>query len=108
MVYILDKIELDLCFAFTRGAGTFQMMGIPLPLSMLSLTYNQFSRLVKASKKAVLEDIESTNPYIFCPYGGSSRLSGLTELPSNTGMVVGPLLSGIVSDVLGYLYTCAV
>ncbi|KAL6233065.1 major facilitator superfamily domain-containing protein [Aspergillus navahoensis] len=83
VVYILAIVGIGFCLAFTRGAGTFQMM-------------------------AVVHDLERQNPNLFGPYGGNSRLSGLTELPFNIGMMVGPLLSGSFSEYLGYYWTCFV
>ncbi|KAL5051312.1 hypothetical protein BDW71DRAFT_170768 [Aspergillus fruticulosus] len=83
IVYILAIVGIGFGLAFTRGAGTFQMM-------------------------AVVHEIERKNPDVFGPYGGNSRLSGLTELPFNIGMMVGPLLSGSFSEYLGYYWTCFV
>ncbi|OJJ59206.1 hypothetical protein ASPSYDRAFT_151616 [Aspergillus sydowii CBS 593.65] len=78
-VYIAAIVGLGFAFALTRGAGSFQMM-------------------------AVVHDLESKNPAIFGPYGGNSRLSSLTEVPFNVGMVLGPLLSGSFSELIGYYY----
>ncbi|KAL4933243.1 MFS transporter [Aspergillus undulatus] len=79
-VYILAISGLGFAFAFTRGAGSFQMM-------------------------AVVHDLERQNPNIFGPYGGNSRLSGLTEVPFNIGMMLGPLVSGTISEIVGYYWT---
>ncbi|KAL2856470.1 major facilitator superfamily domain-containing protein [Aspergillus pseudoustus] len=78
-VYIVAIIGLGFAFALLRGAGTFQMM-------------------------AVVHDLEAEDPNIFGPYGGNSRLSGLTELPFNVGMIAGPLLSGSISETIGYYW----
>ncbi|KAL4746511.1 hypothetical protein BDW72DRAFT_207304 [Aspergillus terricola var. indicus] len=83
VVYILAIVGIGFCLAFTRGAGQFQMM-------------------------AVVHELERENPNLFGPYGGNSRLSGLTELPFNIGLMVGPLLSGTFSEYLGYYWTCFV
>lgn len=83
VVYILAIVGIGFCLAFTRGAGTFQMM-------------------------AVIHELERDNPSMFGPHGGNSRLSGLIELPFNIGMMVGPLLSGSFSEYLGYYWTCFV
>ncbi|CEL04887.1 hypothetical protein ASPCAL06011 [Aspergillus calidoustus] len=78
-VYITAVVGLGFAFALVRGAGTFQIM-------------------------AVVHDLEAKNPNIFGPYGGNSRLSSLSELPFNIGMIAGPLLSGSVSETLGYYW----
>ncbi|KAL4994940.1 major facilitator superfamily domain-containing protein [Aspergillus recurvatus] len=83
VVYILAIVGIGFCLAFTRGAGTFQMM-------------------------AVIHDLERKTPNLFGPYGGNSRLSGLNELPFNIGIMLGPLLSGSFSEYLGYDWTCSV
>ncbi|RDW76834.1 uncharacterized protein DSM5745_06826 [Aspergillus mulundensis] len=82
-IYIAALAGIGLCMAFTRGAGTFQMM-------------------------AVVHVLEREDPNLFGPYGGNSRLSGLSELPFNIGMMVGPLLSGSFSEFLGYYWSCVV
>ncbi|KAL4899592.1 hypothetical protein BDW74DRAFT_163218 [Aspergillus multicolor] len=82
-IYILAITGIGFCMAFTRGAGTFQMM-------------------------AVVHALERQNPHLFGPYGGNSRLSGLSELPFNIGMMLGPLLSGTFSEFLGYYWSCVV
>ncbi|KAL3455733.1 major facilitator superfamily domain-containing protein [Aspergillus heterothallicus] len=78
-VYVTAVVGIGFAFAFLRGAGTFQMM-------------------------AVVHDLEAKDPNIFGPYGGNSRLSGLTELPFNIGMIAGPLLSGTISETVGYYW----
>ncbi|KAL4948462.1 major facilitator superfamily domain-containing protein [Aspergillus filifer] len=82
VVYIGAIAALGFAFSLTRGAGQFQMM-------------------------TVVHDLESSNPNIFGPYGGNSRLSGLTEVPFTLGMVLGPLISGSFSELVGY-YWCTV
>ncbi|KAL4783837.1 major facilitator superfamily domain-containing protein [Aspergillus varians] len=79
VVYILAIVGLGFAFALIRGAGTFQMM-------------------------AVVHELEAKNPKIFGPYGGNSRLSGMTEVPFTIGMMLGPLLSGTCSELIGYYY----
>ncbi|KAL5337599.1 major facilitator superfamily domain-containing protein [Aspergillus crustosus] len=79
-VYITAIVGLGIALAFTRGAGSIQML-------------------------TVLHELEKKNPTMFGPYGGNSRLAGLTELPFNVGLIAGPLLSGSISEVLGYYWT---
>ncbi|KAL4916724.1 major facilitator superfamily domain-containing protein [Aspergillus aurantiobrunneus] len=79
VVYILAIVGLGFAFALIRGSSTLQMM-------------------------AVVHDLESKNPKIFGPYGGNSRLSSMTEIPINVGMMLGPLLSGTVAEFIGYFY----
>ncbi|KAL2812248.1 major facilitator superfamily domain-containing protein [Aspergillus cavernicola] len=78
-VYIIAIVGIGFACALIRGAGTFQMM-------------------------AVIHDLEAEDPKFFGPYGGNSRLSGLSELPFSIGMVLGPLMSGSFSEIIGYYY----
>ncbi|KAL4939187.1 hypothetical protein BDV06DRAFT_199356 [Aspergillus oleicola] len=82
-VYIGAVVGLGFAFALLRGAGTFQMM-------------------------TVVHELEAEKPNIFGPYGGNSRLSGLTEVPFNIGMMLGPLISGSFSELVGYYWTSTV
>lgn len=98
-VYIAAIVGLGFAFALTRGAGSFQMMGAFLSFFLFSRTWDANVNIL-----AVVHDLESKNPAIFGPYGGNSRLSSLTEVPFNVGMVLGPLLSGSFSELIGYYY----
>ncbi|KAL5342089.1 major facilitator superfamily domain-containing protein [Aspergillus crustosus] len=109
IVYIFAIAGIGFAAAFIRGAGTFQMMCRSRPsFPSLYFASSQSALLTKYMKPAVAHDLESQNPHIFGPYGGNSRLSGLTELPFTIGMVLGPLMSGSFSEVLGYYWAnCA-
>jgi hypothetical protein len=52
--------------------------------------------------KAILKDIESRRPYIFGPNGGMSRVFAINEVAFNAGLMLGPLLSGMLSEAVGY------
>lgn len=97
-VFIGAIVGLGFAFALTRGAGSFQMMGVFLPFSPFCIWDTNMDI------QAVVHDLESENPTIFGPYGGNSRLSSLTEVPFNVGMILGPLLSGTFSELIGYYY----
>ncbi|CAI7641873.1 unnamed protein product [Penicillium manginii] len=50
----------------------------------------------------ILKDIESRRPYIFGPNGGMSRVFAINEVAFNAGLMLGPLLSGMLSEAVGY------
>ncbi|KAJ5974607.1 hypothetical protein N7481_011817 [Penicillium waksmanii] len=50
----------------------------------------------------ILKDIESRRPNIFGPNGGLSRVFAINEVSFNAGLMLGPLLSGILSEAVGY------
>ncbi|KAJ5520330.1 hypothetical protein N7463_000783 [Penicillium fimorum] len=60
-----------------RGAGTVQ------------LTY-------------VARDMETKHPHVFGGRGGSSRVFSMTEVAYSLGMMLGPLLSGILVETIGF------
>ncbi|KAF3481805.1 uncharacterized protein GIQ15_04564 [Arthroderma uncinatum] len=53
---------------------------------------------------AVVNDMQSKNPNIFGAHGGNSRVSSMMEVAFSLGMMVGPLLSGSLTELVGYYY----
>ncbi|KAL4796087.1 major facilitator superfamily domain-containing protein [Aspergillus venezuelensis] len=53
---------------------------------------------------SALQAIESKHPGIFGPNGGRSRAFAINEVAFNSGLMVGPLVSGSLSEVVGYFY----
>jgi MFS family permease len=51
-----------------------------------------------------VDELESDQPGIFGTKGGYSRSFSLTNVSFVSGLVVGPLLSGILVDSVGYYY----
>ncbi|KAF3195330.1 hypothetical protein TWF225_003731 [Orbilia oligospora] len=51
---------------------------------------------------AVVDALEAKQPGIFGPNGGYSRTYSLSGLSFSTGLVVGPLLSGTLTESIGY------
>lgn len=49
-------------------------------------------------------ELQAENPNIFGPYGGNSKISSVTEIAFNSGMMVGPLFSGLLREKVGYYY----
>jgi len=46
--------------------------------------------------------VENRRPNIFGPQGGLSRVFAINEVSFNAGLMLGPLLSGILSEEIGY------
>jgi hypothetical protein len=102
-VYIAAIVGVGFACSLIRGAGTFQMLGTLLS-SKISLPFFTRNSPLKQDTIAVIHDHEAKDPNIFGPYGGNSRLSSLTEISFDIGLMVGPLLSGNFLEVLGYYY----
>ncbi|RFU28026.1 hypothetical protein B7463_g8314, partial [Scytalidium lignicola] len=52
----------------------------------------------------VFHDLQLKNPKSFGDHGGSSKVFSITEVSFNLGMMLGPLLSGYLSEAVGYYY----
>ncbi|KAF4205490.1 hypothetical protein CNMCM6805_006236 [Aspergillus fumigatiaffinis] len=53
----------------------------------------------------VMHELQSKDPTFFGDYGASSRLFSLIEIFFNLGLVLGPLLSGLLVEALSFYYT---
>ncbi|KAL4963298.1 major facilitator superfamily domain-containing protein [Aspergillus stella-maris] len=88
-----------------HGAGLLNTMSKasnnPVVLSRYSLyqwrTENKYCEVA-------LQAIESEHPGIFGPNGGRSRAFAINEVAFNSGLVLGPLISGSFSEAFGYFY----
>jgi hypothetical protein len=52
-----------------------------------------------------MHELQSKDPTFFGDYGASSRLFSLIEIFFNLGLVLGPLLSGLLVEALSFYYT---
>lgn len=50
------------------------------------------------------KEFQEREPGIFGPNGGFSRVYSLTNTAWNLGMLVGPLVSGFLTEKVGYYY----
>ena len=50
----------------------------------------------------VARDMQATSPHVFGEHGGSSRVFSMTEVAYSLGMMLGPLLSGILFETIGF------
>ncbi|KAM0798915.1 major facilitator superfamily domain-containing protein [Usnea florida] len=78
-IVIVSIVGIGFGFLLIRGAGAFQLV-------------------------AVTKELESQNQGIFGPKGANSKLSAMMEVSFNGGMLIGPLVSGVLSETLGYYY----
>jgi hypothetical protein len=53
---------------------------------------------------AIMHEVKAQDPSIFGPGGGSSRTFAMTETSFAIGLVLGPLVSGILADAFGFYY----
>ncbi|KAJ5106275.1 hypothetical protein N7456_002950 [Penicillium angulare] len=56
----------------------------------------------------VLQSVESDSPGIFGVYGGRSRVLAMSEIAFNLGLLLGPLVTGSLSDIVGFYYASLV
>ncbi|CAG8117722.1 unnamed protein product [Penicillium salamii] len=49
-----------------------------------------------------VDELEAQNPGIFGPYGGYSRAVAITNMSWMSGLLVGPILTGLMVEKLGY------
>lgn len=51
-----------------------------------------------------MNELQSKEPEIFGQYGGSNRVFSLQEIAISLGLMVGPLISGYLSQAVGYYW----
>lgn len=52
----------------------------------------------------MLKEKQEENPESFGPGGGFSRIFSMAEVASTLGLILGPILSGSLTEVFGYTY----
>ncbi|KAK2832013.1 hypothetical protein FQN49_006939 [Arthroderma sp. PD_2] len=78
-IFISCIVGLGIASTFVRGAGGVQMT-------------------------AAVNDMQAKNPTLFGAHGGNSRISSMMEIAFSLGMMIGPLLSGSLTELIGYYY----
>jgi hypothetical protein len=48
--------------------------------------------------------MQAENPNIFGENGAQSRVFSMLEVAFNSGLMIGPLISGTVAEVMGFYY----
>ncbi|EZF28736.1 MFS transporter [Trichophyton mentagrophytes] len=51
-----------------------------------------------------VNEMQAKNPKIFGEHGGNSRISSMTEVAFSLGLVIGPILAGSLTELVGYYY----
>ncbi|KIA75934.1 hypothetical protein HK57_00246 [Aspergillus ustus] len=82
-MYVGTIVALGVVAPFVRGAGYLQ----------LSL---------------VLKDLESNDPEIFGQHGGGNRVFALQDIALSLGLMVGPLISGSLTQLVGYYWVSCI
>lgn len=49
-----------------------------------------------------IDDLQSARPGVFGTHGGYARTYSLSNLSFSTGLLIGPLVSGSLTDAVGY------
>ncbi|KAJ5913976.1 major facilitator superfamily domain-containing protein [Penicillium tannophilum] len=73
----------------------FSMIGIGMMLPLI-----QGSGMLHALM--VLDEVEAKQPNIFGAYGGRSRVFAMSEISFNLGLMLGPLLAGVITENIGF------
>ncbi|KAH8693551.1 putative MFS transporter [Talaromyces proteolyticus] len=79
LLYAASLLGLGIARSLTTGAGILEMT-------------------------TVIRDLQADNPEIFGPKGGYSRGYSLTNMSWTAGMLIGPVLSGWLTETAGYYY----
>jgi MFS family permease len=114
-IFITALIGIGIVMTLVRGAGTIQLVGELLFLSSFHswcflIFFSSQRRSIVAHlcllfyNLAVIKDMESKNPKVFGEHGGSSRVFSMVEVAFSLGCMLGPLLSGSLSEAIGYYY----
>ncbi|EEQ34560.1 membrane transporter [Microsporum canis CBS 113480] len=82
-IFIFTVVAVGVASTMVRGAGAVQMTNLTL---------------------AAVNEIQLKNPKIFGEHGGNSRISSMIEVSFSLGMVIGPVLSGSLTELVGYYY----
>ncbi|KMQ48662.1 hypothetical protein HL42_0652 [Trichophyton rubrum] len=51
-----------------------------------------------------VNEMQTKNPKIFGEHGGNSRISSMTEVAFSLGLIIGPILAGSLTELVGYYY----
>ncbi|KAM5434922.1 hypothetical protein McanCB56680_004839 [Microsporum canis] len=78
-IFIFTVVAVGVASTMVRGAGAVQMT-------------------------TAVNEIQLKNPKIFGEHGGNSRISSMIEVSFSLGMVIGPVLSGSLTELVGYYY----
>jgi MFS family permease len=101
-LYIFCCIVFGTLRPFVSGIGpvelTCEYLVIPENLKERSSTNIPIIGVVKAE--------EAKNPGIFGPRGGLSRVFSLVEVAATSGMTLGPILAGALTERFGYCNMC--
>lgn len=54
----------------------------------------------------MVKEEEAKNPGIFGARGGLSRVFSLTEVAATSGMTLGPIIAGALTERFGYYIMC--
>ncbi|KAJ5570096.1 major facilitator superfamily domain-containing protein [Penicillium hispanicum] len=52
----------------------------------------------------VLDELQTQSPESFGQYGGTSRIFSMLEVAFSVGLMIGPLISGLLTETLGYYF----
>ncbi|KAJ5108563.1 hypothetical protein N7456_005238, partial [Penicillium angulare] len=78
-LYIFAVTAFGVISPFVRGAGYLQL-------------------------SIVLNELQDNNPSMFGPQGGSNRVFALQDIALSLGLMIGPLISGLLSESVGYYW----
>lgn len=98
-IFIGTMLALGTVSMFLRGGGSFQFNSEYILPDILTSSARYLIALA-----AVAKNMQAQNPQIFGPHGGTSRVFAILEVCFSSGMMVGPMFTGPMTEKVGYYY----
>ena len=102
-IYTVTIVSLGIVRTLVTGCGTIEMTS-KYSLSALSVFLFVYIRMFVLNLLDVVTELQETQPAIFGPNGGYSRAFSLTNMSWTFSMFLGPILSGALTETVGYYY----
>jgi MFS family permease len=106
LIYVVSIIAIGCVQNLLTSVGTIEItckrpkLCVVLPCFLLI----ENMLIKRATQTGTVDELESKHPGIFGPNGGYSRAYSLSNISFTMGLLVGPLLSGSLTDSFGYYY----
>jgi MFS family permease len=102
-IYTITIVSLGIVRTLVTGCGTIEMTS-KYSLSALPLCLPVYIRVFVLNLLDVVTELQERQPAIFSPNGGYSRAFSLTNMSWTFSMFIGPILSGALTETVGYYY----
>ena len=100
-IFVSAITGVGIVYTLIRGAGVVQMTSTwtktPPGTVFLHITNDPLPLVA-------VNEMQTKNPKIFGEHGGNSRISSMTEVAFSLGLIIGPILAGSLTELVGYYY----